>query len=137
MLTFCTQFTVHCFVQSLCSSHKFITTYTNFLVEYINYLKIFLKKECCNVNFSNFKNFLQRKQKTGRTREYISIFRASGSTNFENFSKFGCRCGFDGFTNLPNVIYIYILYIYIYYIYIYICMYLYIYKLWVIEYSNV
>ena len=28
------------------SPHKSITIYTNFLVEYINYLKIFLKKEC-------------------------------------------------------------------------------------------
>ena len=73
----------------------------------------------CNVNFSNLENVLQRKQKTGRSRECISIFRASGGTNFEKFSKF--VCGFDGFTGLPNVIYIYI----------------YIYKLWVIEYSNV
>ena len=59
----------------------------------------------CNVNFSNLENFLQRKQKAGRTRECISIFRASGGTN----SKF--ECGFDGFTGLPNVIYVYI-YIY-------------------------
>ena len=58
------------------------------------------------MNFSSLENFLQRKQKTGRTRECISIFRASGGTNFEKFSKFGC--GFDGFTSLPNVIYIYI-----------------------------
>ena len=66
----------------------------------------------CNVNFSNLENFLQRKQKTGRTRE-CSIFRESGGTNFQNFSKFGC--GFGGFTGLPNVIYIYI------YIYMYVC----------------
>ena len=72
----------------------------------------------CNVNFSNLENFLQRKQKTGKPRECISIFRASWGTNFESFSKFGC--GFDGFTGLPNFIYIYI----------------YTYKLWVIEYSN-
>ena len=58
----------------------------------------------CNVNFSNLENFLQRKQKTGRTRECIRIFKASGGTNFENFSKF--ESGFDGFTGLPNVIYI-------------------------------
>ena len=45
----------------------------------------------CNVDFSNLENFLQRKQKTGRTRECISIFRASGGANFENFS----GCGFD------------------------------------------
>ena len=44
--------------------------------------------------------FLQRKQKTGRNRESISIFRASGGTNFENFEKFGC--GVDGFTGLPK-----------------------------------
>ena len=75
----------------------------------------------CNVNFSNLENFLQRKQKTGRIRECISIFKASGGTNFENFSK--SECGFDEFTGLPNVIYIYI--------------YIYIYKPWVIEYSNV
>ena len=58
----------------------------------------------CNVNFSNLENLLQRKQKTGRTRECISIFRASGGTNVEKFSKFGCGCGcgFDGFTGLPN-----------------------------------
>ena len=45
----------------------------------------------CNVDFSNLENFLQRKQKTGRTRECIRIFRASGGANFETFS----RCGFD------------------------------------------
>ena len=58
----------------------------------------------CNVNFSNFENLLQRKQKTGRTKECISIFRASGGTNFENFSKFGCGsgCGFDGCNGLAN-----------------------------------
>ena len=85
----------------------------------------------CNVNFSSFENFLQRKQKTGRTRE--SIFRASGGTNFEHFSGFG----FDGCAILPNVyIYIY-MYIYIHtthththkfiYIYTYTYIYLYIY----------
>ena len=81
----------------------------------------------CNVNFSNLENILQRKQKPRRTRECISLFRASGGTNFEDFSKFGC--GFHGFTGLPNVIY---MYIYVMYIYM-----LYIYKLWIIEYSNV
>ena len=70
----------------------------------------------CNVNCSNLENFLQRKQKTGRTRQCIS-----GGTNFENFSKFRCGCGFQGFTGLSNVIYIYIYKIYIYtHIYIYI-----------------
>ena len=81
----------------------------------------------CNVNFSSFENFLQRKQKTGRTRE--SIFRASGGTNFEHFSGFG----FDGCAILPNV-YIY-MYIYIHtththtnlYIYTHIHIYIYIY----------
>ena len=34
-----------------------------------------------------------KKQETGRTSECINIFRASGGTNFENFSK----CMFDGF----------------------------------------
>ena len=74
-----------------------------------------------NLNLSNLENLLKRKQKTGRTRECISILRASGGKKFEIFSKFGyacwCRCGFDGFTGLPNVIYIYI-YIYMHYIYI-------------------
>ena len=60
----------------------------------------------CSINFSNLKNFLQRKPKTGRTRECISIFKASGGANFKNFS----GCGFDGFTGLPNVIHIYINY---------------------------
>ena len=71
-----------------------MTIYTNFLVEYINHLKVFLKKIAfCNVNFSNLENFLQKKQKTGRNRECIRIFRAFGGTDFENFS----GCEFDGF----------------------------------------
>ena len=37
-----------------------------------------------NVNSRNLKNVLQRNLRTGRTRE--RIFRASGGTNFENFS---------------------------------------------------
>ena len=70
-----------------------MTIYTNFLVEYINHLKVFLKKiPFFNVNFSNLENFLQKKQKTDRNRECIRIFRASGGTDFENFS----GCEFDG-----------------------------------------
>ena len=60
---------------------------------------------------SSFENFLQRKRKTGRTRE--CIFRASGGTNFEHFSRFGI----DGCAILPNVNIIYI-YIYIYMLFI-------------------
>ena len=38
----------------------------------------------CNVNLSNLENNLQRNLRRDRDRE--CIFRASGGTNFENFS---------------------------------------------------
>ena len=58
----------------------------------------------CNVNLGNLENVLQRNLKTGRARE--CIFRASGGTNFENFSAqhqpWWCLHGFDVCTSLPK-----------------------------------
>ena len=57
-----------------------------------------------NVNLSNLENVLQRNLRNDRAGE--CIFRASGGTNFENFSA-QCQpwwwlCGFNICTGLPQ-----------------------------------
>ena len=58
--------------------------HTNFLFEYMNFLKIIHKKRLfCNESLSNLEDVLQRNLKTDRARE--CIFRVPRGTSFHKF----------------------------------------------------